>query len=72
MSFPAGAQRRGRESTHTLNAMDPLPGLTAAGDDNHHVMAGLVPAIPIVKSAALQSIEITVTDPRIKSGEVMT
>jgi hypothetical protein len=27
--------------------VDPLPGLTAAGDDTLHIMAGLVPAIPI-------------------------
>ncbi len=36
------------------------------------VMAGLVPALPIPKSAALLLIGITGTDPRIKSGEVMT
>jgi hypothetical protein len=35
-------------------------------------MAGLVPAIPILWSAAPQSIGITGTDPQTKSGEVMT
>jgi len=35
-------------------------------------MAGLVPAIPIRISAKPQTIGITGTDPRIKSGEVMT
>jgi hypothetical protein len=35
----------------------------AAGDDTHHVMAGLVPAIPILKSMALPTIEITGTRP---------
>jgi hypothetical protein len=33
MSFPAGAQRRGRESIAPSVRVDPLPGLTAAGDD---------------------------------------
>jgi len=32
-------QRRGRESIRTLNAVDPLPGLAAAGDDTLFVMA---------------------------------
>ena len=35
-------------------------------------MAGLVPAIPILRGTALFWIGITGTDPRIKSGEVMT
>jgi hypothetical protein len=35
-------------------------------------MAGLVPAIPMRTSAVPQTIEITGTGPRIKSGEVMT
>jgi len=35
-------------------------------------MAGLVPAIPILWNAVLFIIEITGTNPRIKSGEVTT
>jgi len=35
-------------------------------------MAGLVPAIPMRTSATSKTIEITATDPRIKSGEMMT
>jgi hypothetical protein len=31
--FRPERQRRGRKSTDTLSAIDPLPGLTAAGDD---------------------------------------
>jgi hypothetical protein len=31
VSFPAGAKRRGRESTRVLDAMDPLPSLRSPG-----------------------------------------
>ena len=47
-------------------------GYDAVGQRFHIVMAGLVPAIPVPKSAALGLIGIAGTDPRIKSGEVMT
>ncbi|SCY50221.1 hypothetical protein SAMN02927923_01489 [Microvirga guangxiensis] len=33
MSFPAGAQRRGRESIAPRLVVDPLPSLALAGDD---------------------------------------
>ncbi|SCZ10577.1 hypothetical protein SAMN02927923_04172 [Microvirga guangxiensis] len=33
LSFPAGAQRRGRESIAPRVIVDPLPSLTLAGDD---------------------------------------
>ncbi len=38
-----GERSEGRESTYTLSTMDPVPGLTAAGDDtgtSWTVMAG--------------------------------
>jgi hypothetical protein len=35
----------------------------------HRVIAGLVPVIPIASGAALHSIGMAGTDPRIKSGD---
>jgi hypothetical protein len=61
VSFPAGAGKTIHHRPQRLS-VDP-PGLSAAGDDTLHVMAGLVPAIPIRKSAAFQSIGITGTGP---------
>jgi hypothetical protein len=51
VSFPPGdgkSHRRGSESTRTLGTMDPLPAFRAPGVTHDHVMAGLVPAIPIL------------------------
>ena len=38
VSFPAGAKRRGRETRSESVGVDPLPGLSAAGDDTQHVV----------------------------------
>ncbi len=69
LAFPAGAQRRGRGSPHTRRAMDPLPGFRPPGVTpsaswpSPDLIRGSVPAIPIKKSAAPHSIEITGTRP---------
>jgi len=63
VSFPAGAPAEGKGSYHQAQSHG-SPSLAAlAEDDIHLVMAGLVPAIPILKSAVLPTIEITGTRP---------
>jgi hypothetical protein len=61
VSFPAGAGKTIHHRPQRLS-VDPLPAFRPPGD-TLHVMAGLVPAIPIRKSAAFQSIGITGTGP---------
>ena len=56
-------QEQSENITLPVAASSPVPS---------HVMAGLVPAIPMRSSAAPQPIGITGTGPRIESGEVMT
>ena len=64
LSFPAGdgeSHRRGRESMAPRLIVDPLPSLRSPGMTPFPVMAGLVPAIPLLKSAAPRVIGITGT-----------
>jgi|GEM_PF-6205646 len=46
VSFSAGAQRSGRESIAPRINVDPLPGLTASGDDTHCMVSEHVNASP--------------------------